>query len=48
VCNKIDRLDASARAALPPGALLVSATSSDGIDGLRAAIAEALGAAQPA
>jgi GTP-binding protein HflX len=48
VCNKIDRLDAAARAALPPGAILVSATSSDGIDGLRAAIAEALGAAQPA
>ncbi len=40
--NKIDRLDAAARAALPAGAVEVSATSGDGIDALRAAIAERL------
>jgi GTP-binding protein HflX len=42
VFNKVDRLDAAARAALPAGALEVSATSGDGIDRLRAAIAERL------
>lgn len=40
--NKVDRLDANARAALPAGALDVSATSGDGIDRLRLAIAERL------
>jgi GTP-binding protein HflX len=44
VFNKIDRLDAAARAALPPGEINVSATGGDGIDRLRAAIAERLGA----
>jgi GTP-binding protein HflX len=44
VFNKVDRLEASARAALPAGALEVSATSGDGIDRLRAAIADRLGA----
>jgi GTP-binding protein HflX len=48
VCNKIDRLDAAARAALPPGAILVSATANDGIDRLRAAIGTALLAERPA
>jgi GTPase len=48
VCNKIDRLDAEARAALPPGAILVSATANDGIDQLRAAIVAQLGAVRPA
>jgi GTP-binding protein HflX len=38
VCNKIDRLDEAARAALPADAILVSATANDGIDRLRAAI----------
>jgi GTP-binding protein HflX len=42
VFNKIDRLDAGARAALPAGSIEVSATSGDGIDQLRAAIAERL------
>jgi GTP-binding protein HflX len=42
VFNKIDRIDAAARAALPPGAIEVSASSGDGIDTLRAAIAERL------
>jgi GTP-binding protein HflX len=41
--NKVDRLDAAARAALPAGAIDVSAKSGDGIDRLRAAIAERLG-----
>jgi GTP-binding protein HflX len=41
--NKVDRLDAAARAALPADAIDVSATSGDGIDRLRAAIAERLG-----
>ena len=40
--NKVDRLDAAARAALPPDAIDVSATSGEGIDRLRAAIAERL------
>jgi GTP-binding protein HflX len=44
VCNKVDRLDAAARAALPPGALQVSATANDGIDRLRDAILERLSA----
>jgi GTP-binding protein HflX len=48
VCNKIDRLAAPARAALPPEAILVSATANDGIDRLRAAIGAALGAGRPA
>jgi GTP-binding protein HflX len=37
--NKVDRLDAVARAALPSDAIAVSATHNDGIDRLRAAIA---------
>jgi GTP-binding protein HflX len=43
VCNKIDRLDAAARAALPADAILVSATANDGVDRLRAAIVGRLG-----
>jgi len=43
VFNKVDRLDAAARAALPASCVEVSATAGDGIDGLRAAIAERLG-----
>ena len=43
VFNKVDRLDAPARAALPPDGIEVSASTGDGIDGLRAAIAERLG-----
>jgi GTP-binding protein HflX len=43
VFNKVDRLEAAARAALPPGAVDVSAASGEGIDRLRAAIAERLG-----
>ncbi|BDE07161.1 hypothetical protein WPS_24370 [Vulcanimicrobium alpinum] len=39
VFNKVDRLDPAARAALPPGALEVSAATGVGIDMLRAAIA---------
>jgi GTP-binding protein HflX len=42
VCNKVDRLEAAARAALPPEALQVSATANDGIDRLREAILERL------
>ncbi|MDE3128457.1 MAG: GTPase Era, partial [Gemmatimonadota bacterium] len=45
VYNKIDRLDAGARAALAerhPGALLVSATSGEGVDALLAAVRERL------
>jgi GTP-binding protein HflX len=42
--NKVDRLDAAARAALPAGSVDVSATTGDGIDRLRAAIAERLSA----
>ncbi len=38
--NKVDRLDVAARDALPPGALGVSASNGDGIDALRAAIAQ--------
>ena len=48
VCNKIDRLDAAARAALPSDAILVSATANDGIDRLRAAIVACLDAVCPA
>ena len=40
VFNKTDRLDAAARAALPPGALEISAKTGEGIDALRAAIAQ--------
>jgi len=40
VFNKVDRLDAVARAELPAGALEVSAKNGDGIDALRSAIAE--------
>jgi len=40
--NKVDRLDAAGRAALPAGAIEVSAKNGDGIDRLRAAIAERL------
>ncbi len=36
--NKIDRLDAIARAALPVDAIAVSATENDGLDRLRSAI----------
>jgi GTP-binding protein HflX len=42
VFNKVDRLDAAARAALPPGGLEVSASSGEGIEALRAAIANRL------
>jgi GTPase len=42
VFNKVDRLDAAARAALPGEAIEVSAKSGDGIDRLREAIAERL------
>jgi GTPase len=48
VANKIDRLDAAARAALPPEAILVSATANDGIDRLRAAILARLDAVHSA
>jgi GTP-binding protein HflX len=48
VCNKIDRLDAAARAGLPPDAILVSATANDGIDRLREAIVAGLGALRSA
>ncbi len=41
VANKIDKLDAAARAALPPDAIAVSAVANDGIDALRAAIGAA-------
>jgi GTP-binding protein HflX len=40
VFNKVDRLDAAARASLPLGALEISAKNGEGIDALRAAIAE--------
>lgn len=43
VFNKVDRLDPAAREALPPEAIEVSAHTGDGIDRLRAAIAERLG-----
>jgi len=43
VFNKVDRLDAAARAVLPAEAIEVSAKSGDGIDRLRAAMAERLG-----
>ena len=39
VFNKVDRLDAGARAALPADALAVSATENTGIDRLRSALA---------
>jgi len=42
VFNKVDRLDAAARAALPADAIEVSAASGEGIEALRAAIAERL------
>jgi len=42
VFNKVDRLDPAARAALPSDALEVSAKTGDGIDTLRAAIANRL------
>jgi GTP-binding protein HflX len=45
VCNKVDRLDAAARGALPPEALQVSATANDGIDRLRDAILQRLAVA---
>jgi GTP-binding protein HflX len=48
VFNKIDRLDDAARAALPPDAILVSATANDGIDRLRAAIVARLDAVRSA
>jgi GTP-binding protein HflX len=40
VFNKVDRLDAAARALLPAGALEISAKNGEGIDALRSAIAE--------
>ncbi len=40
VFNKIDRIGESERESLPPGALGVSASSGEGIDALRVAIAE--------
>jgi GTP-binding protein HflX len=43
VFNKVDRLDAAARAALPAEAIEVSATDGSGIDRLRAAIAQRVG-----
>ena len=48
VFNKVDRLDPAARAALPGDAIAVSAHTGEGIDALRAAIAERLAAAGPA
>jgi GTP-binding protein HflX len=48
VCNKIDRVDENARGALPPDAILVSATANDGIDRLRAAIVARLDAVRSA
>ena len=42
VFNKIDKLDPASHGALPPGAIEVSATSGQGIDVLRDAIAERL------
>jgi GTP-binding protein HflX len=48
VCNKIDRLDETARAALPSDAILVSATANDGVDRLRAAIVARLETLRPA
>jgi GTP-binding protein HflX len=42
VFNKVDRLDPAARAALPAGGLEVSAASGEGIEALRAAIANRL------
>ena len=42
VFNKIDRLDEASRAALPPDAIDVSASSGEGIDALRAAITAAV------
>jgi GTP-binding protein HflX len=42
VFNKVDKLDPAAHAALPPGAIEVSATSGQGIDVLREAIAARL------
>jgi GTP-binding protein HflX len=48
VFNKVDRLDAAARAALPAGALEVSAKNGDGVDALRAAIAGRVASVQAA
>ncbi|MEA2664118.1 MAG: GTPase [Candidatus Eremiobacteraeota bacterium] len=42
VFNKVDRLDPAARAALPQDAIEVSATSGEGIDRLRSAVAARL------
>jgi len=42
VANKVDRLDPASRTALPPGALAVSAVTGEGIDRLRALLAERL------
>jgi len=42
VFNKVDRLDAAARAALPPGSSEVSASTGEGIEALREAIAQRL------
>jgi GTPase len=42
VFNKVDRLDDAHRAALPPGAVEVSASTGEGIDRLREAVAQRL------
>jgi GTP-binding protein HflX len=46
VFNKIDRVEPATRAALPPGAIEVSASSGEGIDALRAAIAQRIASPQ--
>ena len=47
VFDKVDRLDAAARAALPPDSVEVSASTGDGIDRLREAIAARVANASP-
>ena len=47
VANKVDRLEPAARASLPADAVAVSAVSGEGIEALRARIAERLGGDQP-
>ena len=44
VFNKVDRVDPAARAALPAGGIEVSASTGEGVDALRAAVAASLGA----
>jgi len=48
VFNKIDRVDPAARAAMPPGAIDVSASTGEGIDALRTAIAASLASVRAA